>query len=414
MARQHLQLHRAQASFRRTSSGAVGGTVHTSRLKRFAEKTSLWFLDVFDTAAVALVTLVLMLLVTATVYFWLHRHPKTEAELERDLRNAVIVSPDGFCHLSYDDGELAKWFGQGEIDLFKSRLKEKAADIAHQNALERRQVLAPLRAFADRGLSEVGPLQFLPTSGPDTDDAPWNSVLLDETALWLKARGNTFVPEKQIEYQRYLEMLGRQAAREHERAERLKREVQGLDSSLSFDWLQVENSKWILEVIAWTIFGVIANTTIGLVESARKGTYKADEFVLFLPKMFLAPVLSVVAIALWSSGFTTAPISFLNLPLFLVLSFSLGLVTEQVYTALRKAAQWLVARFVSIDEEKFAAAAKNLPYTFVNPKPAPASATGDAAPANLKQLAAALQTQASADVERGLVSKLANTNPPPS
>jgi hypothetical protein len=360
-------------------------------------------IDFFDSPAVALASMVVLLFVACAVYVFEHRHAlQAEQSHNQALRDAVIIADDGMCTLTFRDEVLQRWYAPGKIDSLKARLKDDAAAVAAKNALERRAVLGQLREFSVRGISDPGPLAVLPTTATaDRDDAPWNSVVLPEVNQWLERMRPLFIAEKQPRVGVYKDEVFRQIRREDVRKAALHDEVMGLESNLSFAWLQVEHSSWIWEVVAWTVFGVIANTIIALIAASRDGSYKADEFILVFPKLALAPFLSIVAIALWVSGFTNAPVTFLNLPLFLVFAFSLGLVTEQLYTLMRNTANWLVTRFVTVSEDKLAEAAKNTPYKFVNPPPAAA------APQNLAQLGAGLKALANADVERGVVSQLA-------
>lgn len=361
----------------------------------------------FESAATALAFMVLTLFATAAFYIW--AHSRGPSGLERHLAamaQAVRFSADGFCSPWFDDAALERWYGRGEIAAVKSRIKEKAADVARQNAQERRQVLGQVRDLGVRGVSDAGPLAFLPAPGHDTGDAAWNAIRLDEVSSWLEGKAPLFAAARQPDVVRLGEALDRQQEREADRRRLLQAELGSLDSALSFAWLKVEGAGWVWEVIAWSIFGVIANTIVGLIQAAGAHRYKADEFVLVFPKLALAPLLALVAVALWSSGFSTASVTFVNLPLFLVLAFSLGLATEQLYTALRQAAQWLVARFTALDEDKFKAAEQGLAYRFVTPPP-PAAPTP---PANLRQLGELLRATGQAAVERSLVAQLSRSS----
>ncbi|MDP2136738.1 MAG: hypothetical protein Q8J74_02685, partial [Candidatus Didemnitutus sp.] len=174
----------------------------------------------------------------------------------------------------------------------------------------------------------------------------------------------------------------------------------------SFDWLKIEDAQWVWEVVAWTVFGFLANTLISLFKHCRERTYSADEFLLIFPKLVLAPLLSVVVVALWSSGISTAPINYLNLPVFLVFAFSLGFCTEQLYVAVKDITGWFISRFVKVSEDRVAELAKSVPYVFVNPPPAASVPP----PANLKQLRERIDSVAKAEFERGTVTLSSSTS----
>lgn len=358
---------------------------------------------------VAVVTTTLLLVVVALSYVGSHTRGSTATERYHQLvRSAVWFSPDGNFEPTYDDSVLGKLYAPIKIADIKERISTKAAAARTQTEIERRQLLEPLKQFADRSLSDTGPLMILKDNQPQDAGRLWTSVNLDEIRFWLGSKAARIADEKQTDYREYLAAVERQLAREAARKIGLRTELHALESGLSFDWLHIDGAYWVLEVMSWTVFGFLANTLITLFQHCRKRTYSADEYVLIFPKLALAPLLSVVAIALWSSGISSAPISFLNLPIFLIFSFSLGFCTEQLYVALKDITGWFLSRFVKVSEDRVAELAKNVPYTFVHPAP---TAGNPAAPSpqNLRQLREQLEQVAQAGFERGAVAKLSST-----
>jgi hypothetical protein len=319
---------------------------------------------------------------------------------------ALQFSADGNFTPHYDDAVLGKLFAPVKIAEIKERVAGKAGAARTQTEIERRQLLEPLRVFADRSLSDTGPLMILSDRTPKETGGLWTGLNLEEIRRWLDSRRSRLAVEKQNDLEAQIAAIERQIQRESVRKTNLSTELRALESGLSFNWLHIAGAAWVLEVISWTIFGFFANTLITLFQHCRKGTYSADEYILIFPKLVLAPLLSVVAVALWSSGISSAPINFLNLPIFLIFSFSLGFCTEQLYGALKDVTGWFLSRFVKVSEDRVAELAKNVPYVFVHP---PAPAASDAAatpPQNLRQLRAKLEQAAQAGFERGAVAKL--------
>jgi hypothetical protein len=320
------------------------------------------------------------------------------------MQQMLVFSPDGNFEPRYDDSVLGKLFAPTKIVELKQRIAAKADAARRQTGFERRQLLGSLARFVDRGISDLGPLEVIAHPPASEPDGVWTGVNLCEIRRWLADKRPLFAGEKQADTGSFVEAIDRQVARERVRQTLLKRELRALDSGLSFEWLRIDGWHWVLEVVGWTVFGFLANTLISLFQHCRRGSYSADEFILIFPKLALAPLLSLVAVALWSSGISNAPINYLNLPMFLVFAFSLGFCTEQLYTAMKDIASWFISRFATISEDRVAELAKNVPYAFVNPPPPAAGPP----PENLQQLRVRSETVARAGFERGTVTKQSN------
>ena len=109
----------------------------------------------------------------------------------------------------------------------------------------------------------------------------------------------------------------------------------GLQPLFSFEFLYHEGSGWIIELVFWTWFGVLASAMAGLFDAIKLDNYKPQVFALTIPKLLLAPVLALVVVALWAAGFTETKVSLSNLPFFLAVAFALGFGHDRVIRLIR-------------------------------------------------------------------------------
>ena len=109
-----------------------------------------------------------------------------------------------------------------------------------------------------------------------------------------------------------------------------------LKPNISFDWLYHEGAGWVLELIVWSIYGVLASAIAGLIKAYKSGTYDGRLFLLFIPRLFLAPLLSVVITAFISSGESGYQVNLQNLPAFLVFAFAMGFNSESLTRTIRE------------------------------------------------------------------------------
>ncbi len=122
----------------------------------------------------------------------------------------------------------------------------------------------------------------------------------------------------------------------------IEREIRALEPPLNFLWLYHEGSGWVFEVVVWTLLGVLANAVISIILACKDGQYQPSLFAYVIPKFFLAPLISVVFVALWAAGITQSNVTSLNLPWFMAFSFFLGFTTENLYARVRKFADALL------------------------------------------------------------------------
>ena len=123
--------------------------------------------------------------------------------------------------------------------------------------------------------------------------------------------------------------------------------LQNYTPQVSFSWLFHENaSGWLIELVFWTWAGLLVNSVILLNTALREDDYDSNRFFLFIPRFFIAPLLSIVVVAMIAAGFTDAGLDLTNLPSFLLLSFLLGFNVENLTHLVHKASNTLFGNLV--------------------------------------------------------------------
>lgn len=372
-------------------------------LARSDERLSSTILRFYDNPMAAMCTTAAVLIALTLIYFMIHLFRADQASPWQD---AIFISDDGAFAVSYRDDVMSRFFSEGETRKLQERLRVKSTD-ARANALaERRQHLNGVILLSSTSLSHRAPPGLLGMHGAQPKDSDYLALSLGVAKDWLNAHRAEIEPGKQANLSDALASIERLLVREEATRERLKKEIEALAPPLSFHWLYHSRTGWLLEVVFWTWFGVLANTLIALILATRQERYSAEEFVLVLPKFILAPWLSVVVVALWASGFSDSEIAYLNLPWFLCLAFFLGFMTESLYAKLRDAAELIVGRASTVSVEKLKAAGRQETYRFTENRPE------GAPPRTLRELADKLHPAARAEMERSLVTSLANKPAP--
>ena len=330
------------------------------------------------------------------------------------------IAPDGTFAFNFRDDILNRYFARDKINEWKQQQEEKG----HRRSLEALgQRRGPILAAAvlvfstfDRSLA----LTFFPkdpnSSTPEgaITDADYLRIILPDSIAWLKrelnGRSPSFIPpEKRVIVESIISSLEAQDLRETKSRRDLAEQVTGMKPVLSFDWMLIDDARWIFEVIFWCLFGVLAKTLIRLIAVGRLSdndpkAYNPTEFLLFIPKAVLAPLLAVVVVSWWATGYSEAKINFANLPYLLVFFFSLGFMTESIYSKLADLGQLIVGQSVAASEAKMSAASQQAIYQFRSP----AVDTGSTAtgPVNtISQLADAAKAVTASALERGIVTR---------
>lgn len=345
--------------------------------------------------------------------------PKTDM----DFSKTVHVSGDGFFAVVYDDAELARFFAPEKIGEIKRTIDEKAERLRSQGLSRRRQLLIGHWAFMRQRVSTVGAPGWFANdpesrkaeaktimavdSEKNVSDEDLKSTHVVSLRAWIENQDSKISGRHREQYRGILAQ--QQALIDEEDGYRalLVREINGLKPVLNFDWLYHEDAGWVLEVVVWSIIGAMCNTIAGLIMSCHKGKYDPCKFVQAFPKMLLAPVLAVVAIAVWSSGFSKSPITFLNLPYFLLTAFILGFSSTRVLALLRTTTNMVLAG-AELSEEKIFEAGKKSAYEPFNPYVARESLPK---PRTLRDVASNAAAIAKHSVEAAVVNTLGRPAP---
>ena len=117
--------------------------------------------------------------------------------------------------------------------------------------------------------------------------------------------------------------------------------IKSFKSHMSFSWLG--NLNWITQLVFWTWFGVLINNIVWLIRSTKNAADKDDlpftpaTYITLFSRIVIAPFISIIFLAMVSSGMASFDISNLNnLPAFLVAAFFLGFMSEAVTLRIRQ------------------------------------------------------------------------------
>jgi hypothetical protein len=345
-----------------------------------------------------------LLAVAGLLYLVIHLAKPAEAF---DPTNAVSFEAGASLRPIYNLALLQRFASKASIAEISQRIEQKRQFLSQSLVRLRREALVPVMQANQTALlwnpPPPGILAKAPEKATDDDFARADLGAIDR---WLAQQA----PGIKAPANRSIFTVARDGVRECDEIERryrdeLKQEAQALQPVLSFCWLYTDCGWWIVEVMFWSFAGVLANTIIALILACRAHRYSAEEYTLVLPKVFLAPTLAVVFVALWTTGFTESQINYLNLPYFLVFSFLLGFATESLYTKLRDLVSLVVTPSATLSEERLQEAAKDVPYPWIHNLE---QAGATPAPKNLQELEAKAIAVAKAQAERATVTGAAN------
>ena len=362
-------------------------------------------LDLVSDPGCAIRYTVISLLSTALLYVVVHIFMEEDPTR---LSEALTISDDGRFKTYYRDDILDHYFARNRVNEWKQRTDEKCLAFRQDAAMRRLLVLDSVRQFIRGSLENAAPpggAWHVYTNFTVTNIL-W--VELPSLTNWLGRQYSAVVPSKT----NLLNELISQVAALHSDEERwrnhLKAEIASLKEHISFDWFRIHEWRWLVEVFFWCTFGVLANTFITLIFAARENRYDAREFLLVIPKATLAPVLAVVIIAWWATGLSESPINFANIPYFLILSFALGFVTENLYVKIKELGTLIVAPSATASAARMQAAARRDLYKFVHPKVDPGILP---AAQTVPELSTQLRTVLKGALEHGIVTRVAGTTP---
>lgn len=158
-------------------------------------------------------------------------------------------------------------------------------------------------------------------------------------------------------------ILARQGCDEAQTIQGMRNELLTLDYAVSFAFLDGTGAKWILHLIAWSLFGLFANSLAGLMKAVKNNSYNGLIFAFIYPKMLLAPLIAVVVVALVVYGLFTTQLNLANQPMFLVFAFLSGYASEKFNGILQDAAHGILAS-QKFDQKKLESAMSvaRIPY----------------------------------------------------
>ncbi|MEM9381037.1 MAG: hypothetical protein AAGB93_13885 [Planctomycetota bacterium] len=293
---------------------------------------------------------VIVLLTTVSVAYVLVHLFRTRPEWP--VATSIAIDQDSFAY-DFNKERLVPYLSSEKIDELEEGLRADEKRYTESSSRWRQQNLRRLSMRLDR-LERSNPLsRSLDTTGDILETKPLRALVSELESLVsagvLQRVDAGFA--RQIDWE--IESLRARVALEDQQRTRMKAQVGALDPPLTFRWLYHRQSGWIFEVAFWTIVGLLCNTMIALISASKTGGYRPELFLLLFPKLAIAPVLSIVIVALFSSGNGQYEISVLNLPMFLVLAFILGFASEGLYDKIRDISN-VILPSVAIDEGQLA------------------------------------------------------------
>jgi len=142
-------------------------------------------------------------------------------------------------------------------------------------------------------------------------------------------------------FQEMFALVKLQHEREQHYLAQVEEYVNSMQVYMSFEWLN--RLPWIVQLIFWTWFGVLINNIVWLIRltKSRKEeddlAFTSEVYVMLFPRLAIAPFISVIFLAMISSGIASFDISNLNnLPAFLVAAFFLGFMSESITLRIRQ------------------------------------------------------------------------------
>lgn len=366
---------------------------NTALLGRFSEYT--------ENQALALC--VCGIIVVLTVYFFVDLF---RPQPDRPWKNAITLSSIGYMELNYKDAVLRRFFAPEKIGELKDELDKKLAAKRSAAFGRRKNLILQVAGFAHEYLCTSSTPRILQqamvgrdfasacgaTHLENASDKNYQNADLVQLRDWLDSSSGQLRPGKQADEKYFAEGLSDQLKLEKNIVKEITSEVGSLEPPVSFLWLYHPGFGWIFEVVIWSILGVLSNSLIAVMRTAKKGGYDSRQFILFVPKLVLAPVLSILFVALWASGFTESKVEYLNLPYFLVMSFVLGFASERLTDILRRTVNYVLSG-MEVSPEKVERLAKG-PDLLRLVRPADVNAVGPADTlGNAKRKASVLVTK---------------------
>ncbi len=310
----------------------------------------------------------------------------------------------------FNQSVLERYVSPAEMTAFRQRITDQCEEAARYVVRQRQVLFDQIGTLVQEGLADQKPPFILQRTTDQKTEADYRATSLTGLANWLETNRTRFAVAKLPQVNAVIASLRQVKLQENRLKQELKMQFDSLEPVLAFDWLYIDDAKWIIELAAWCFFGLLANTIIKLIGAMRADDYRPREFCLIFPKAILAPVLALVVTALWASGLSESKINFANLPYLLVLFFLLGFATENLYGKIVGLADLIVTPTATLAQAKLEAAARESRYKYTTER---VEKDDLPPPQTLSELETKLKQVAKSAYERGLVTQLAKEQEKP-
>ncbi|TWX64302.1 hypothetical protein ESZ36_20215 [Colwellia demingiae] len=330
--------------------------------------------SLFDQAWKATLTTIILFIFTLAGYFSYHNEQGTVEQRCARVAKAEKLTPclkytpvitftsSGLLTYNINHAALERYYDPVIYQSFIVQFQRDVAVEKKQLLDHRSHVFSVIRASLKEAFKNQVPI-LIPLSGSDLSETQkqiFEVTLLPEVISrleTLKTEINYAAETDSVKSvlvsqlkQNISELEFLQALQEGSKM-RLSQSAKNLQPQLSFMWLYHSGNGWIAELIFWALFGLYSCTLVNINKRIRLSNYEAKEFVLLFPRMLLAPTLSIVVIALLSSGYADQQSNLNNFPYFLMLAFFLGFNSESLTGIIRDTSNKIL-RPISLSTEK--------------------------------------------------------------
>ncbi|GLS26587.1 hypothetical protein [Marinibactrum halimedae] len=288
------------------------------------------------------------------------------------LTPPIIFYKDGLLEYEIHETVLEKFYDSQSVEEFIEDFEHKAS--------QEKNILLDKRAYffrqASRAISPHYVNKPMPINIPilDTFTSEQGRKVFEEMKLnnflakiallkkdvqlnWTNSESNLYLiqlDDLQIDIKSLIQ-------RQEASAKLLEERIETLKPQLNFLWLYHPGSGWIVELVFWSLFGLCCCTLVNNIRDVRNNEYNAKRYTLFFPRIFLAPIMSVVVVALISSGYMEYNSNLNNFPYFLALAFFLGFNSESLNAIIQNTSNKLLQP-LAFSKEKMLAANKKIRY----------------------------------------------------
>lgn len=315
------------------------------------------FEDKFQTVSPAFAATLLLFIVSILAYLAFQFSEgtiKTRCEVARkaDKNTVTPCSPtmtfiEGqYFVVQFSEVTLNRFYDVGKANAFKQSIiaevdNIKALHIATRINFVERVKSTLLHLFPNKSLAEL-PID-LPITYGNIGEVQVQKIKLQtlkerliKIMQLLEANTDSLQPVHLLKIEQYIDEIDEIYIAEQYSEKLIKNRMIELQAQKSFLWLYHDGSKWIWELVFWSLFGLFCCTLVNLTKRVRDQDYVPGEFCFLFPRLILAPVMGVVIVALLSSGYSVQDQNLNNFPYFLMLAFFIGFSSENITTKIRE------------------------------------------------------------------------------